>query len=204
MGKVSIFDTSPVFAHGLTGLLAVEGFEVLEVRASTEGGYCRQADIILVDPAAVHGSTLWAFLAEVSAVPVLLLAPFGGDRMPGDHDPRSGVPSYVDRYAPADVVVRAVRTVFDGGRFFGRAATAGKSNPRGTESVPLSLREGQVLRQVSRGLTHGQIARALGISQHTVDTYVKRVRLKLGLGNKAELTRAALAGAFHETTADAS
>ena len=56
----------------------------------------------------------------------------------------------------------------------------------------LSEREEQVLRQISRGLTHGQIATRLGISPHTVDTYVKRIRAKLGVGNKAELTRAAL------------
>ena len=49
-----------------------------------------------------------------------------------------------------------------------------------------------MLRQISRGLTHGQIATRLGISPHTVDTYVKRIRAKLGVGNKAELTRVAL------------
>ena len=58
----------------------------------------------------------------------------------------------------------------------------------------LSEREEQVLRQIARGLTHGQIATRLGISPHTVDTYVKRIRAKLEVGNKAELTRAALLG----------
>ncbi|MFC7585743.1 response regulator transcription factor [Nonomuraea antimicrobica] len=51
-----------------------------------------------------------------------------------------------------------------------------------------------MLRRISQGLTHGQIATRLGISRHTVDTYVKRIRAKLGAGNKAELTRAALLG----------
>jgi len=204
MGKVSIFDTSPVFAHGLAGLLAVEGFEVLEVRACIDEGYCRQADIVLVDPAAVRDGPFWALTAEVSTVPVLMLAPFGGDRMPAEHPPGSDVLSYVDRYAPADVVVRAVRTVIDGGRFLGRAEPTVQVDPHGTESVSLSPRERQVLRQISRGLTHSQVARVLGISRHTVDTYVKRIRFKLDLGNKAELTRAALVDAFHHATADAS
>jgi tRNA G26 N,N-dimethylase Trm1 len=31
-----------------------------------------------------------------------------------------------------------------------------------------------------------------GISHHTVDTCVKRIRVKLGVGNKAQLARAAL------------
>ncbi|MFI8350685.1 response regulator transcription factor [Streptomyces sp. NPDC085596] len=56
----------------------------------------------------------------------------------------------------------------------------------------LSAREQQVLRMLAQGLTHDQTARRLGISCHTVDTYVKRVRGKLGVGNKAELVRAAM------------
>lgn len=56
----------------------------------------------------------------------------------------------------------------------------------------LSARERQVLRLIADGLTQDQTARRLGISRHTVDTYVKRVRGKLGLGNKAELVRAAM------------
>jgi RNA polymerase sigma factor (sigma-70 family) len=58
----------------------------------------------------------------------------------------------------------------------------------------LSERERQVLGHIARGLTQGQVARRLGISEHTVDTYVKRIRAKLGAGNKAELTRLALLG----------
>lgn len=60
------------------------------------------------------------------------------------------------------------------------------------ENDPLSERELQVLRLLADGLTHAQAARRLGISPHTVDTYVKRARGKLGLGNKAELVRAAM------------
>ncbi|MEV6796561.1 LuxR C-terminal-related transcriptional regulator [Streptomyces sp. NPDC051320] len=58
--------------------------------------------------------------------------------------------------------------------------------------VELSQREQQCLDFIAAGLTHGQTARRLGISQHTVDTYVKRIRSKLGVGNKAELARLAL------------
>ncbi|MFC9385005.1 response regulator transcription factor [Streptomyces venezuelae] len=61
------------------------------------------------------------------------------------------------------------------------------------DATLLSVRERQVIRMLTHGLTHDQIARRLGISRHTVDTYVKRMRSKLGLGNKAELVRAAMA-----------
>ncbi|ELP61766.1 LuxR C-terminal-related transcriptional regulator [Streptomyces turgidiscabies] len=58
--------------------------------------------------------------------------------------------------------------------------------------APLSPREQEVLQFIASGLTHDQVARQVGISRHTVDTYVKRVRSKFGVGNKAELTRIAL------------
>ncbi|MFE4577312.1 response regulator transcription factor [Streptomyces chartreusis] len=56
----------------------------------------------------------------------------------------------------------------------------------------LSPREQEVLRQIATGMTHSQVAYRIGISQHTVDTYVKRIRAKLGVGNKAQLVRAAI------------
>ncbi|WP_405977514.1 helix-turn-helix transcriptional regulator [Streptomyces sp. NBC_00158] len=66
------------------------------------------------------------------------------------------------------------------------------ARPGDRAAAALSARERQVLRLVADGLTHDQAARRLGISRHTVDTYVKRVRAKLALGNKAELVRAAM------------
>ncbi|GGQ08173.1 hypothetical protein GCM10010266_34320 [Streptomyces griseomycini] len=59
-------------------------------------------------------------------------------------------------------------------------------------AAPLSQREQEVLQFIASGLTHDQVARQVGISRHTVDTYVKRVRTKFGVRNKAELTRVAL------------
>jgi DNA-binding CsgD family transcriptional regulator len=56
----------------------------------------------------------------------------------------------------------------------------------------LSGRERQVVELIAMGRTHQQIARALNLSPHTVDTYAKRVRAKVGLGNKADLTRMAV------------
>jgi DNA-binding CsgD family transcriptional regulator len=64
--------------------------------------------------------------------------------------------------------------------------------PAAAERQLLSERERQVLVYIGEGFTQDQTARRLGISPHTVDTYVKRVRRKLGIGNKAELARAAL------------
>ena len=56
----------------------------------------------------------------------------------------------------------------------------------------LSPREQQTLDLIALGHTHAQVAKRMGISKATVDTYVERIRAKLRVGNKADLTRAAL------------
>jgi DNA-binding NarL/FixJ family response regulator len=56
----------------------------------------------------------------------------------------------------------------------------------------LSPREEQALDLIARGYTHAQAATRMGVTKATVDTYVERIRAKLQVGNKAELTRAAL------------
>jgi DNA-binding NarL/FixJ family response regulator len=91
-------------------------------------------------------------------------------------------------------VIRGVTTLPDAGEDVSEPERSPASESSDPACCRLSGRELQVLRQISRGLTHGQIATRLGISPHTVDTYVKRIRAKLGVGNKAELTRVALAG----------
>lgn len=75
------------------------------------------------------------------------------------------------------------------------AANAGERKLRSRTRQPvagLSKRESLVLELVGDGYTNDQIARRIGISKHTVDTYLRRIRSKLNLGNKAQLARAAL------------
>ncbi|MFE2733276.1 helix-turn-helix transcriptional regulator [Streptomyces sp. NPDC059349] len=75
----------------------------------------------------------------------------------------------------------------------GYASPHGVDNPNheNNTEIRVSDREFQVLDLIACGYTHAQAAGRLGISQHTVDTYVKRLRAKLGPGNKAHLVRMA-------------
>jgi DNA-binding NarL/FixJ family response regulator len=109
---------------------------------------------------------------------------------------QAGASGVISKRETGEHIINAIRAVTSGARIYPTTPT---STPEPTErpdisGYHLSEREEQVLRQIARGLTHGQIATRLGISPHTVDTYVKRIRAKLGVGNKAELTRAALLG----------
>jgi DNA-binding NarL/FixJ family response regulator len=66
------------------------------------------------------------------------------------------------------------------------------SQPYNEDPSGLAPREIETLRWIAMGYTHSQIARRMGLSQATVNTYAKRIRAKLNVSNKAELTRMAI------------
>ncbi|MEV5648102.1 LuxR C-terminal-related transcriptional regulator [Nocardia sp. NPDC052254] len=56
----------------------------------------------------------------------------------------------------------------------------------------LSPRERQVLAHIAGGYTHHQTSRRLSISRSSVETYLQRIRIKLGAPTRAHLIRAAV------------
>jgi len=161
---------------------------VVAVRSSPDQEPSWLADVFLIDADALPPEEALALIGEMArcAAVLMLNTVAAAD---GDAYLRAGATSVIRRQDPGERIIGALRT-----------ATADVVPPAVVEQERqdagqhLSDREEQVLRQISWGLTHGQIATRLGISPHTVDTYVKRIRAKLGVGNKAELTRAALLG----------
>ncbi|HEX2298071.1 MAG TPA: helix-turn-helix transcriptional regulator [Pseudonocardiaceae bacterium] len=61
-----------------------------------------------------------------------------------------------------------------------------------TSSPSLTPRELETLRLIAAGCTYLQAARQMGLSRHTVDAYLRRIRAKLDINNTAELTRLAI------------
>jgi DNA-binding NarL/FixJ family response regulator len=55
----------------------------------------------------------------------------------------------------------------------------------------LSAREEKVLELITRGYSHGEVAVELGVSKHTVLTFVRRIYLKFGVRTRAEAIYAA-------------
>ncbi|MGW6903994.1 MULTISPECIES: response regulator transcription factor [unclassified Streptomyces] len=62
-----------------------------------------------------------------------------------------------------------------------------------TEAATLAPRERETLRHIAAGQTYGQAARDMGLSRHTVDAYLRRIRAKFQVNTTAELTRLAIA-----------
>jgi DNA-binding NarL/FixJ family response regulator len=109
---------------------------------------------------------------------------------------RAGARGCVSRIAEQCDVREAMRVTAQGGfylcprmvgRFQVELAGAGAEEQSG-----LAPREIETLRFIASGYTHSQIATRMGLSQATVNTYAKRIRAKLNVNNKADLTRAAI------------
>ncbi|MFC4109461.1 DNA-binding response regulator [Micromonospora zhanjiangensis] len=109
---------------------------------------------------------------------------------------RAGARGYVAGHSDGQVIVSALVTVARGGfyvcpeladRFHAELLPGLNADPAG-----LAPREAETLHWIARGLTHGQIAGRMGLTEATVNTYAKRIRAKLKAGNKAELTRIAI------------
>jgi DNA-binding NarL/FixJ family response regulator len=110
---------------------------------------------------------------------------------------RAGASGYLTKQSDAEVFVAAVETVAVGGfalsPHLADIIQAELLHPR--PAMPaggLSPREQQTLDLIADGYTHSQIATRMAVTKATVDTYVERIRAKLQLGNKAQLTQAAI------------
>ncbi|WP_433534621.1 LuxR C-terminal-related transcriptional regulator [Micromonospora sp. CA-249363] len=109
---------------------------------------------------------------------------------------RAGARGLITRRSDQRSVTHTLRTVAEGGvavaqdlseRFLAEVSGATEGDDGG-----LAPREVETLRWIALGLTHTQIATRMGLSPATIDTYAKRLRAKLSVSNKAELTRVAI------------
>lgn len=112
----------------------------------------------------------------------------------------AGANGYVVKSAADADLLQAIRSVAAGERFWiaspvGGGTVSGPAAPRaaGTPVEGLSEREREVLLLVAEGHTNQQIADRLHVSVKTIESYRARMMAKLGLRNRAELTRFALA-----------
>jgi two-component system, NarL family, response regulator NreC len=159
-----------------------------------------QPDVVLLDvtmPGKSGIEGLPALLQAVPSVKVLMLSM--------QDDPRyvreafeAGASGYVLKEAADSDVVGAVRAVAAGELYVhptlgARMIEADAEERRRAESDPLSDREREVLRLLALGHTNQEIAKLLFISVRTAETHRAHIVQKLGLANRAELVRYALA-----------
>jgi len=200
--RIDVLVSSPIFLLGLTQTFTNAGIKVISTRVSPEEEPSWLADAVIIDVDALILPHHLDYVTETAKSTAVLILGNGTDTDVATYL-RAGAAGVISKRETGESIVAAVHTVTCGTPLqhdHQYNAAPASSEPADSPNHQLSRREEQVLRQISRGLTHMQIATRLGISPHTVDTYVKRIRAKLGVGNKAELTRAALLGRLITTT----
>lgn len=64
--------------------------------------------------------------------------------------------------------------------------------PKPSRETPLTARESEVLGLIAKGLSVVEVAGLLGLSRHTVASYLKHIYRKLAVGTRAEATLEAM------------
>jgi DNA-binding NarL/FixJ family response regulator len=104
---------------------------------------------------------------------------------------RVGAHGYLLKKAPPSDLLRAIRTILDGKRFFDPSLTDHLLGTAGDHN--LSERETEVLILITRGLTIKEMAEQLGVQASSVQTYRTRIMEKLNIHHVAGLTIWAIA-----------
>jgi two-component system response regulator DesR len=194
MIRVVIAEDQAMVLGALAALLNLE--TDIEVCAEAKNGsealeFVRQLrpDVLLTD-IEMPGLTGLELAARVRqehpAVRVMILTTFA---RPGylRRALEAGAAGYLLKDAPAAELAAAIRSVQAGGR----AIAPELAVEAWGESDPLTDRERQVLRRAALGLTSGEIARELGLSDGTVRNYLSEASSKLGASNRIDAARRA-------------
>jgi DNA-binding NarL/FixJ family response regulator len=100
-----------------------------------------------------------------------------------------GAAGFVTKTAPLAELLTAIRRVAAGGLAF---------SVRPAITAAVSARELEVIRLVVDGRTNDEIAGALGLSAKTVETHLRRLFERFGVGSRTELATRALRGGWLE------
>lgn len=198
MSATALFlvEDHPVVREGLRMLLDAAGdLRVVGAAASASGALealrAAPPDVVLLDLDLGGEDGLEQLPRVLEAAPGARVLILTAVRDPGRDEAAflAGARGFVRKEAPADELLRAIRTVAAGGLWFD-PRTVGAARAQGTSADPLAAltaRERDVLRLVGEGLRNEEVARRLGISEKTVRNHLTAVFDKIGVSGRLEL-----------------
>ena len=204
--RILVVDDHCVVREGLTVLLdRNDGLKVVGSAASGEeavlAAHRLQPDVVIMDLVLPVLSGIDATRRIMSELPQTRIIALSACHTPEQvfRALRAGAHGYVMKTSAATELLSAIKAVIAGEQFV--SPTIAASFIGGVPDTPipkspfdrLSSRERDILRQIVTGATSSAIALQLSLSRKTVDTYRSRMMLKLGVANRSELIRCALA-----------
>lgn len=203
--RVVVVDDHELLRDGTRRILdEANGFTVVGEAADGKSALqvveARRPDVVLVDIRLpdINGIDLARrILADHPETIVLILSAYD-DQTYVRAALSIGVAGYLLKTAPGDQLLQSIRAACQGSVATGptgRGEKDGSWSP--DDSVPpLTTRESEVVRLVSRGMSNKAIAHELGISPRTVEGHLNHVFEKVGATSRTELVHFSLASSL--------
>jgi DNA-binding NarL/FixJ family response regulator len=193
-----IADDHEVVRSGLKGMLAGTQVQVVaavtSAQAAVKYALENQMDVVLLDIRISDGDGLNALgriKLEKPDLPILMFSNHD-NAMYASRAVALGASGYLLKDCTRDELVHAIKTVATGENLWTRdelrRMTGALATPRLTADVevPLTQREGEVLRHVAMGLTNKQITEALHMNVAAVKEHVRRILDKIGVVGRTQ------------------
>lgn len=205
--RVLIADDQRVVRDGLTMLVGlIDGVEVVGTAgdgvAAVESARRERPDVVLMDlrmPGMEGAEATRHIRASLPETQVLVLTTYADDEslFPAL---KAGARGYLTKDASAEEIEQAIRALAAGRTHLDPAiqqrliaAVLEGQVPASAPSQPppdgLSSREVEVLKLIAAGMSNGEIATALFLSNATVKTYINRIFSKTGARDRAQAVR---------------
>lgn len=202
--KILIVDDHTLFRKGLISLLQQQkGIEVVgEARDGEEGTRLAQSlkpDVILMDVKMPHQNGIQATRAIREALPethiiMLTISEEDEDLFSAI---KAGARGYLTKNVESDQLIKAIHLLMEGETVithsmaskllteFGQIAKKVDTPPQ-SALKPLTQRENDILKLLTKGESNKEIANTLNISEHTVKIHLKNILKKLHMNNRIQ------------------
>ena len=205
--RILIVDDHPVMRLGLRNLISDEPDleicgEAADAATALELIESSNPDLMLVDVSlrGCSGIELIKQVAPRPAAPKMLVVSMHDELLFAERALRAGALGYVNKEEAADRVIGAIRTALEGKVYLSERMTErvlhllAKSEPELARPAEagLSDREFEVFELIGRGTSTREIAKRLGLSIKTIETYRENIKRKLALESSTELIRRAV------------
>ncbi|KJU84678.1 two component LuxR family transcriptional regulator [Candidatus Magnetobacterium bavaricum] len=205
MIKLMLVDDHPVVLQGLEKIISMQGDMTIvgQARGISEclGLIAKvDCDIVILDLSLPDGSG-FDLLEELKTVnsklQIIILSMLEEDKF-AIRALENGASGYINKAAVADELIDAIRVVSSGNKHITpeMAQKLARHVDRYQNEKPphemLSEREYQVMLMLASGMLLKDIGAELGINLKTVSTYKDRIKNKMKLKTKAELTKYAI------------
>ena len=213
MTRIFVVDDHAMVREGLRAVFVAKGHQVVgeaaDVPAAMAAIVKLEPDIVVLDLGLEgrSGLDLLARLQQRACTARVVVLTMSSQPRHVAEAWRLGAAGYVLKGSHGSVVLQAIATAQQGGRFLDPALNrfngdlVGGVAPEDRMAL-LSLREREVMLLVVNGHSSAAIAAQLNLSPKTVDTYRSRLMLKLEVPDLPALVRYAVREGFVETAAD--